>query len=558
MLPDMAATPRLVPWATRAASRVRPTPRLVAAERGQGAGQAGPAVHAAQHVLDADLGQAGADDGPQLAQPGRDRQGVVPAQLQLAVTDRGEQVAGQASGRRTRALVKAGAQGGEGVVGPGRHGQVGVGILFRLRPLPLAHDQVPERDVSAARGEEQVARAQGVTHRKGERQPPQRPARPPVAGTSHLAPGGRDEVPGRVVEKLLRRPRIQLAGDLDGGEQGLAAGGCLEGQGQKGGQVFAEVAVARGQLVQEAAFLQPGEGAAVRGGLAQLFLAQILVEGANGRVLVGVEQGVHSGEQRVDAGPGTPAQPTVLVLERQAGAPVQPGHVLVVHGHDLIEQRPAGLDQEGRDERVALGRGEALERLGIVPAPELGEVLEQLRCGCGEIHPGSEQPFQQVELGKARRDRRCPRRGRGFLEVGERGAVLAFRHVHQVLDRVTEPRRQPDAMRSNSSCMAWAATETTRRSNVLAAGSTIRAERSRSSAEASDGPGAMPSAACSCSRARSPCSAASSNSCQPRCRRTRWSWALSVAGRSGSGRNSSGSRPSWRARWFTASGGTRR
>ena len=54
--------------------------------------------------------------------------------------------------------------------------------------------------------------------------------------------------------------------------------------------------------------------------------------------------------------------------------PPQPGHVLVVHGHDLVEQPLAGLDQEGRDEGVPLGRGEAPERLGVVAAPELGEM----------------------------------------------------------------------------------------------------------------------------------------------------------------------------------------
>jgi hypothetical protein len=71
-------------------------------------------------------------------------------------------------------------------------------------------------------------------------------------------------------------------------------------------QVLPQVAVARGQLVHEPALLQPGEGAAVRGRLAQLLFAQLLVEGADGRLAVGVEQDVHGGQQRVDAGPGAP------------------------------------------------------------------------------------------------------------------------------------------------------------------------------------------------------------------------------------------------------------
>jgi hypothetical protein len=43
--------------------------------------------------------------------------------------------------------------------------------------------------------------------------------------------------------------------DLDGGEQRLAAGRRLEGQAEEGGQVAAQVAVARGKPVHEAALL---------------------------------------------------------------------------------------------------------------------------------------------------------------------------------------------------------------------------------------------------------------------------------------------------------------
>lgn len=114
-----------------------------------------------------------------------------------------------------------------------------------------------------------------------------------------------------------------------------------------------------------------------------------------------------------------------------------------MHGHDLVEQPLAGLDQEGGDESVALGWGEALERLGVVPAPELGEVLLQLRRRGREVRPGPEQPIQQVEAGEADRDGLGPRRGRGFLQMGQWRAVLALGHVHQVLDRVAQPFRQP-------------------------------------------------------------------------------------------------------------------
>jgi hypothetical protein len=102
----------------------------------------------------------------------------------------------------------------------------------------------------------------------------------------------------------------------------------------------------------------------------------------------------------------------------------------------------------------------------------------------------------------------------------------------------------PDAIRSNP-------TEATRRSRVQQYNSRreqqiLRVRQQR--------PGVMPSAACSCSRIRSPRSAAASNSCQPRCWRMRCSCALSVAGRSGSGKNSSGSRPRSAAEQITLVG----
>jgi hypothetical protein len=125
-------------------------------------------------------------------------------------------------------------------------------------------------------------------------------------------------MPGRVVQQRLRRARVQPARDLDGGEQGLAAGNRLEGQAEKGGQVAAQVAVARGHLVHEAALLQPGEGAAVRGRLTQLGFLDGLVEPGDGRALVGVEQHVHGAEKDVQPVLRTPAQGTVLLLKRQA------------------------------------------------------------------------------------------------------------------------------------------------------------------------------------------------------------------------------------------------
>ena len=114
-----------------------------------------------------------------------------------------------------------------------------------------------------------------------------------------------------------------------------------------------------------------------------------------------------------------------------------------MHGHDLIEQGLAGLDQERRSQGVALRRGEALQGLGVVSPAELGKVLQQLRRRRGKIHPGPQQSIQQIEFGEAGRDCGGTCCWRGFFEARERGAVLAVRHVHHVLDRVTQVLRQP-------------------------------------------------------------------------------------------------------------------
>ena len=70
-------------------------------------------------------------------------------------------------------------------------------------------------------------------------------------------------------------------------------------------------------------------------------------------------------------------------------------------------------------------------------------MLHKLRRRDSKLHLGPQQPVQQVEFGKAGRDRGGTCRWRGFLEMGERGAMLAIRHVHHVLDRIAQVLRQP-------------------------------------------------------------------------------------------------------------------
>jgi len=72
-------------------------PRPVPAERGEGVGEVAPRVHLDEEVLDADARQVGLDDAPELAHVSGLVDGVALVQLQLAVDDRGERVAPQAT-----------------------------------------------------------------------------------------------------------------------------------------------------------------------------------------------------------------------------------------------------------------------------------------------------------------------------------------------------------------------------------------------------------------------------------------------------------------------------
>ena len=53
--------------------------------------------------------------------------------------------------------------------------------------------------------------------------------------------------------------------------------------------------------------------------------------------------------------------------------------VLVVHGHQMIQQGFAGLQEKTNHERIAFVIGESLEVFGTVAFRLLGEVVEKLR-----------------------------------------------------------------------------------------------------------------------------------------------------------------------------------
>src|SRR5271157_3203591 len=130
---------------------------LIAAERLESAGEAGPFIDVLQQVLDAHARQAGANGGAQLPQHPRDRQGVALFELEFAIADGGEAVAGQATFRGPRHLVEFGGDPGQEFLTVGWQIKALIGLLAGLAPVAVIIDQVPEGDVVAALGQVQAA-----------------------------------------------------------------------------------------------------------------------------------------------------------------------------------------------------------------------------------------------------------------------------------------------------------------------------------------------------------------------------------------------------------------
>jgi hypothetical protein len=137
-----------------------PFTRRIAAEWLKSACEAAPFIDVLQDVFDPHPGIAGAEGFAQLFQLARDGQRITPLELEATVMHAGKPVARQAIRRSSSDAIELGEQSAEKVVGVARQ----IKLLISLRPmfLPIAAvvDQIPERDLLTAFGEEQTASTQ--------------------------------------------------------------------------------------------------------------------------------------------------------------------------------------------------------------------------------------------------------------------------------------------------------------------------------------------------------------------------------------------------------------
>ena len=375
--------------------------RLIAAERLEGTDEAAPLVDVLQQIFDPHARQAGGNGGAQLAQHGRDQQRVALLELEPAIADGGEAVAGQAALCGARRAVEFLAEPGQEDLPVGRQVEAPVGLLAGLLPAPVIVDQVPKRDVVAAVRQEQAARPERVADRKGERDLPDGAVERAVA--DEIGPPVRLDEAMRVVGyERAAAAGIQRTQAFDGPEQGLAAGGGLERQGEKGRQVLPQRAVAREHGVEMAARFQPLVGPAGDRRLDQRRRVLPIAERGDALRAVGRHQRIDGAEHAVQAVACAAAQALAPFLDRRARPAVHAGQEQVVHLDDLVEQRLAGLDEVAGDERVALWLGKAPEVAGIVAAPELAELADDPRVEVAEVRAGAEQVLDQPQAGQCR------------------------------------------------------------------------------------------------------------------------------------------------------------
>ena len=213
---------------------------------------------------------------------------------------------------RPRAAVRAASS--SAVVEPAEEGrrierqaEAGVRLGSLLAPAAVAVDQVPERDMLAAFGQEQVAGPQRVAKRQGQRDLPD-PAVDPTVLDEEGAPGGRHEATGIGRLDCATCALIESTKNADRREQRLASGRGLQGQCHEVRQVLAQRAVAREHSVEIASVLEPGEGAARRDRLSHGRSADPVSECRHGLVGTGGVQGLDRAEHAFQAVAGPPAQ----------------------------------------------------------------------------------------------------------------------------------------------------------------------------------------------------------------------------------------------------------
>ena len=218
-----------------------PGARLVAGERPEGAGEAAAPVDVEQDVLDAHPRHPAFDLPAQAAHLRRHGQGIGTAQAQLPLLDGGEVVGRQAGGERAGGLFDGSRQVGEVVGRPVGQAEVGVGGGAGGGPQRLVEHQRPEAGITPAAGQVQVAGAQGVADRQGQRRLPHRAAQPAAVVAQHRPPAGRDEAGRRVLGQDLDLATVEPADQINGLRQVVVSGVGGERQGQEGRQRLAQI-----------------------------------------------------------------------------------------------------------------------------------------------------------------------------------------------------------------------------------------------------------------------------------------------------------------------------
>jgi hypothetical protein len=294
----------------------------------------------------------------------------------------------------------------------------------------------------AAFGQKEIAGPQRVPDREGEGDLPDLPVN--VAVFDEKGAPGRGHEAIRIVGRgRLARTGVKFPQDRDRRDQLFTAGRRLERQHHECRQVLAECAVACQHCVEMTALLQPIEGPACRSRLDKSWRIDLLPEGPDSSIAGGRGERIYGCEHAVHAGPGTPAQDALLGLDRVLSAPVHAGQELVIHLDQLVEQGLASLDEVTGDQRVAFRLGKTAEISGIIAAPELAELTDDLGIDLAKIGSAGKQLLDKMKARDIALD--CAgRRALGIiLEAEQAGARIALRYLDQKIDRCTQAAGQP-------------------------------------------------------------------------------------------------------------------
>jgi hypothetical protein len=139
--------------------------------------------------------------------------------------------------------------GTKSILRPRRHRKSRIGIRADAGPLSVAHDEVPERDMTPTGIDKEVTRAQCLSDGKSERNFPQCSARRLARWPCHLPPRYWNELTRCGGQQGLRGPGVDRTRDLDRSQEKLASLGSLERQTQERRKVFAQIAVPRDKFI---------------------------------------------------------------------------------------------------------------------------------------------------------------------------------------------------------------------------------------------------------------------------------------------------------------------